>query len=653
MSGQPKYFITSKKGQIEYLSLFEYTFSEALNNQPEQKEKFISWLEKDPNILLLDYNKTSFTLLSPLTNTQSWQYSFLSELKQKPPFENTMLISYFLSRKLNDLFSRSFEQYQNKNSFVVEHINLFPFHLLKCFRYNIEVFKDGIYYVHFISESKIVSAKNISSDFIDVLLSNKVDSRKETDDFWFNIVVPPRYFRQKYDFLDKEVKNKILSKIGEREDCTATFDYHFVANYSPEIFGEIVEHTIKDLDESLSYLQPIIELMDLSNEGMKMTKKPFLKIEIHGLGQKNNLLIGDGKKVKEQKAAYYSGMYESVTGKMILPVVFGNYNLEIFRDLIGKFNKGRDCRILDPIVLTTDEDIDIESCLSDELLSRKRDVLITIFSTYSLPLEVFKKIKEGRWRYQLYSGSIDKYKLSNFTVKCLEKLNGRLSVINDLNVCDDTYFIGIDMGHSKIDKEFTILGLVMYNNHGEFITSHVIDEIPRNESINPKAFHLCMKVLMKRIKNKKLSYPAHIVFHRDGKLNQADFDAFVDVLDRFKIANYDVVEVIKSGFPVFAAYENGSYINPSSGDAWFDSEHKYALLATNVQVSETNGVIKPIIIKHKIGNLPFIDVVNQVYWFTKVYTNNLYNSTRLPASTEKANNIVGTGSKQYSSSYLA
>jgi len=113
------------------------------------------------------------------------------------------------------------------------------------------------------------------------------------------------------------------------------------------------------------------------------------------------------------------------------------------------------------------------------------------------------------------------------------------------------------------------------------------------------------------------------------------------------------VEIIKSGFPVIAMKDDkGNAINPSSGSSYQDNEHKYSILVTNIQAEEHSAVISPIIIKHKSGNTDFNKIVDQVYWFTKVYTNNLYNSTRLPATTLKANNIVGTSAKQHKSTYL-
>ena len=115
----------------------------------------------------------------------------------------------------------------------------------------------------------------------------------------------------------------------------------------------------------------------------------------------------------------------------------------------------------------------------------------------------------------------------------------------------------------------------------------------------------------------------------------------------------DIVEVIKNGFPVIAGFEknDGAYLNLKSGSYWIHNSKKYAILITNIQSDDKNAIVNPLIIKHWYGNTNFDKILNQIYWFTKVYTNNLYNSTRLPATTQKANNLVGTG-KIHSASYL-
>jgi hypothetical protein len=255
----------------------------------------------------------------------------------------------------------------------------------------------------------------------------------------------------------------------------------------------------------------------------------------------------------------------------------------------------------------------------------------------------------------MYQGQFDLFKLSNYTVKCLEKLGGFLNIIDNTFEPESTYFIGIDLGHTTQNKEkYSNLCVVLFDNKGKLISHKVIEKIPRNEAIDMNAFAQAMNSFEELIKKDKLPYPQKLIIHRDGKIHDQDVKNFDIVIKKqLKINNYDIVEIIKSGYPIIAAHNGQSYHNLESGDSWLLGERHYAILVTNIQAKEQGSVIKPIVIKHKYGETDFFKLVEQVYWFTKVYTNNLYNSTRLPATTEKANNLVGTSNKRHISTYTA
>ena len=161
--------------------------------------------------------------------------------------------------------------------------------------------------------------------------------------------------------------------------------------------------------------------------------------------------------------------------------------------------------------------------------------------------------------------------------------------------------------------------------------------------------------LNKIILNKKLVSPTHIIIHRDGKLHHSDVESLSESIKDIwgNETSIDIVEIIKSGYPVMV-YKNdaGKAENLQSGWAYQDIKNKYALLVTNTQADEYENLIRPIVIKHRYGNTDFTQIINQIYWLTKIYTNNLYYCTRLPATTQKANNIAGTSDKVHQASYL-
>ena len=50
--------------------------------------------------------------------------------------------------------------------------------------------------------------------------------------------------------------------------------------------------------------------------------------------------------------------------------------------------------------------------------------------------------------------------------------------------------------------------------------------------------------------------------------------------------------------------------------------------------------------------MPFENIVEQVYWLSKIYINNLYFASGLPVTTEVANNHAGTGMTEWRPSFI-
>lgn len=663
-----RHFITSKKGKVNCIPIYKYEFTPELNNQKTQKERFCNWLKRNPEILLYDLSETHFSTYLKLKENENWkfdftkknfglkdkpwQYKFIKKNEIKPPFKNTPLVSTYLSQLLKSLFNKHFEQYLNNNTFVLDNLDLTPFHLLKCFQFNIEVFEDGEFYIHFLPVSKIVSATNITNTYLQKLRSSN-ENNSHTDKMTFSIVECKYFRRRKFDILDKHCIEKVEKFIKGREKTIATFDYHFVANYSPNIFGEITENTTKELTPSIDFLAPISKLVEFP-DFIELHDKPFFEIKIDKLSNRNNLLIGNDKKVKEQKAAFYNGIYQSVHNKVIQPISVDGILLNKFKELINKFNQPGSIQILDTIELSSNDRIDI-SIFKELRKQHKSKLLLAIFTKYQQPRDYFEPIYKVGIKLQMYQGQIDLFKLSNYTVKCLEKLGGFLSVIDNTFEPETTYFVGIDLGHTTQNKErYSNLCVVLFDNKGRLISHKVIEKTPRNEALDMNALAQAMYSFEELIKKEKLPSPQKLIIHRDGKVHDQDIKNFEIVIKKgLRIDNYDIVEIIKSGYPVIATHNGQEYHNLESGDAWTLIDRNYAILVTNIQAKEQGAILSPIVIKHKYGETNFSELVEQVYWFTKVYTNNLYNSTRLPATTEKANNLVGTSNKRYISTYKA
>lgn len=647
-----RYFITSRHGHVKNISIHKFNFSAAINKQTNQKNKFCNWLISNPDIALYDLKESCFFTFLPMHQKNTWQYNFDSTVSIEPPFDNTPLISNYLALLLRNLYNRHFEQYLNHNTFVVDNVELFPFHLLKCFQYNIEVFSDGEFCVHFLPISKIVSSTDVTNTYL-LNLKKGNENNSHTDSMVFSMVECKYFKRRKFNLLDNADIKKAHNFVENQKRIIGTFDYHFVANYSPEIFKEITEITTKELKSTIDFLAPISDLIKLP-EFIELHNKPFYKVSINHVAKRNNIVVGNKFKCNQQSAAYHHGIYQSVKNKVIQPIAIDGIETAKFNKLVEKFNQGGNIRILDTIEISSSDNIDA-SIFKDLKRQYKGNLLLTIFTKYLQHSDYFNPIYTIGVKIQMYQGHIDQFKLSNFTVKCLEKLGGFLNVIDNTFEPESTYFVGIDLGHTTQKKEkYSNLGVVLFDNRGRLIAHRVIQGIPRNEVLNMNALAQALYFLEEFIKMKNLPRPQKLIIHRDGKIHAQEIEIFDMVIKKgLKIDNYDIVEIIKSGYPVLAFYDDQGYHNPESGIAWTLVDKRYALLVTNIQANDQGAVLRPIVIKHRHGETNFLELVEQVYWFTKVYTNNLYNSTRLPATTEKANNLVSTSNKRYISTFKA
>jgi len=641
-------FITSKKGNIERISVFRYCFSQKLKRNDEQFQKFSNWLNRNPDIYLFEIDSEGFFTFFPLREEMTWQYKLTKRKEISAPFFNTQQISAYLGKLIRGVFSENYEQFLNQNIFVTDCISFVPFNVKKCIEFNIEFFEDGSFFVHFHPVSKITGYQSVSLNYIRELKRN---FQKEVDNLIVSIVDLKTNYRQKIEIFNNDDNKRLEEFLEKHTDSIVTFDYHFLASYSPSIFGQIVQNTINDVDESILYLEKIIVSVSFP-DWFNFQSKPFLKITVDELGNSANLRIGENKCVNKQSATYYSGIFKPTDNCVIQPVLIDKYPYNsLFSELIQKFNKDAvNFTILNPIQLQSNTSPDLTHILERmQALSDKR-FLLCIFTNHSLSPDFFMPFSKKKLQFQTYQGSFEKYKLSNFAIKSLDKLGGIICAINNTFENENTYFLGIDLGHSQNKEErFSNLGVTIFNNNGILIKQHVNKKIRKDESITSESISPAFTVFKSYLNEHKKKMPDKLIIHRDGKLHNRDIENIVNqAKEHFETKDIDIVEIIKSGFPVIAGFEkkDGAYLNLSSGSCWIHCSERYAILITNVQSNENNGIANPVIIKHRYGKTDFKQLITQLYWFTKIHTNNLYNSTRLPATTQKANNLVGTGKKR-------
>ncbi|MDQ1089457.1 hypothetical protein [Siphonobacter sp. SORGH_AS_1065] len=729
-------FLTTRRGFVDSITLSRYDYLDWVIEDQTKKDKLKYWLEKKSGFLLYDIEDTCFFTFSKLADESTKQYRINGSKTISAPFKNTQLISNLIATLLKEELSKHYKQHLNQNVFTIETVDLYPFHLLKAIEFNIEVFPTGHYLIHILPVSKIIGSKSpVDKPFISLLkTTNKNNSN--TDEMEFSLVNGEKFYRKKFDLLDKNLTKKLDDILTGNAHFIATFDYHFLANYSPDIFGNVTENTSKNLKNAIKFINPVLDNINLP-DFLKLSEEKYFKVNVLELETKNNLLVGSQSenvtihsktqtkfglrleytrndiaadeliaiflkkeslieqinqftlpltlkaKVEQQEgwkhpyitklftnpndiysksnvqsACFYNGIYKPVSDWNILPIVCDNLNISIFKELVSTFNKGSShFNILPSITIDKNAEINREQ-VQEIIRTQTNKTMIAVFCKYQMPRDFFEPLKN--FKLQIYQGDTsdnrqNRAKLSNFVCKCLEKLGGVIAAIADTHTGESGYFIGIDLGHTTHGEEkFSNLATVIFDHRGLLIGNYIVKQIPRKENLIENHCITAFKKLAGILTKGRLQQPKYIVIHRDGKLHSTDITVLTNAIRNvWGEITIDIVEIIKSGFPVIAMKdEKGIAINPSSGSSYQDNEHQYSILVTNIQAEEYSAVISPIIIKHKFGNTDFNKIVDQVYWFTKVYTNNLYNSTRLPATTLKANNIVGTSTKQHKPTYL-
>lgn len=160
-------------------------------------KKFCSWLKRNPEIILHNLQETFFTTYLPLEE-ETWQYNFSGIEQTEPPFDNTSLISYYIGELCRNFYKRQFRQFFKENTFIIDKMELSQFNLLKCFHFNIEVFTDGEFFIHYSPISKIVSSTKVTKDLI-INLQNENQNNSNTDYMKFSLVENKLYKRFRFE----------------------------------------------------------------------------------------------------------------------------------------------------------------------------------------------------------------------------------------------------------------------------------------------------------------------------------------------------------------------------------------------------------------------------------------------------------------------
>lgn len=643
-SEKPSSFITSRKGQLDHLNLYKYNYLKNIQEKDYFK-KFAYYLYNSEDVIHWDKRGNVFYTVKEIPFELESMCGSIDTVNYTIPLENTQIISFYIAKIIGKKINEHFERFLNQNLFIIEKHEINQFELKQCVEINIEVFENGEFFIHFFPVSKTCSNGTVNQDYFLKLRSYlNIYQKSIIDELFFNIVCLKNFRRDEFALMDNNLYNLLRNYLIKDYKYIATFNTHFLKTYSENIWIKIRELQRNDIESSIELTKKVSNCLN-NYEILKLEEKPFFEIKTENCYNKKSLLVGNNFPCGELSAAYHKGIYLPVKNKAILPIYYNIPPDNKFKEKLEAFNKGgMNNRIISKIIIKRDQKLPID--IIEERIKGidKKDLLIAIFTKYHLDDSFLQSLRQNKLFYQICTGEIDNFQLSNFVIKCLTKLGGILNIIKNTHEPDSCYFAGIDLGHSIKKDGVSKLAIAFFDNKGIFIKGFVEEKSKKDESVGFQYIGEVFKKFIKNIEKHNLVKPTKLIIHRDGKLLANDVNHIVEQAKQFlKISDLDIIEIIKSGHPILAKYIDRNYENPQSGEYWIFDEMKYAILITNTQSGESGDVIKPIIIKHHNGKSNFNNILEQIYWFTKVYTDNLYNPTRLPATTQKANNLAGTG----------
>lgn len=201
-------------------------------------------------------------------------------------------------------------------------------------------------------------------------------------------------------------------------------------------------------------------------------------------------------------------------------------------------------------------------------------------------------------------------------------------------------FIGLDVGR----KDGRAVGAAAFvvNQLGKVIGWSAADFQAHRETFDSNSLRRIVFDLVNIFEQQENKSLTHLVIHRDGFLQDDEFNLLTELLPDLAAAGVqevDIVEILKSGYDRAGQYNDGSGIweNPQRGWAWPLSDSEVALMTTGCKEIKggTNFVPRPITIRRRMGNTSPGTLAAQVYWLSEMHIGSTQ-TVRLPITTHYA-----------------
>ena len=222
----------------------------------------------------------------------------------------------------------------------------------------------------------------------------------------------------------------------------------------------------------------------------------------------------------------------------------------------------------------------------------------------------------------------------SITVRLAQRAGGiPWDLMNLPGTDENTGFLGMDLGHNhKQDK--SNLAVTLFSHRGRPISQDVF-RLEHNDERIPEI--LLYGGIPRFVKNSKLSL-SKVIVHRDGVFSEDEKTALIAGMKRIPgLQHITLVSIKKDTKTRFDS-------SAVEGNYWITRPNQ-AVLLTNTQ-AEGRSMPSPLEVELSgADNLDLKQVVDQVYWLSRVYTGSVFHSKRLPVTTQYANNIATTGKK--------
>ncbi|WP_413164882.1 hypothetical protein ACL6C3_02000 [Capilliphycus salinus ALCB114379] len=462
--------------------------------------------------------------------------------------------------------------------------------------------------------------------------------------------------------LSKRVKTK--SEVNFIENCYLTFNTSQAADrqfnnyrFSQEKFyfeqtnlGQTVE-LIEELKTLGKFKPSAINFESLNNLS-------YCQKIIH---RHKKFVCSEGKTFyTAQKGLYHAGVLQKPihlqVGVIIPQNTLENYQLNrvaeqvnkrldfLYKEAVAKVEK-KDIIIFDYNNFNGLEQIDPDLCYLCVLVkpSAKRLSFATSEKINKVNQELKQQLKDERIVFRIINEIQDEFTVANALLNLGCKREAIPWKIDQIDPEDtDHIFIGIDLGHDSKKKQ-SKLTFVAVDNQGLFIDSYRQNHLRLKEQISDEVLEKCLRGLLKKVRNKINRENLNLTLHRDGIFSEKD--RVQTILQELGVANFNLVEIVKSGNPVigFKSTVNGKdrYLDSFEGHSIFlDDDLSY--LVTNDQSLSKNTAPEPIRIKKISGNKNIQQLTEEIYWLTHCYSVNIFQATKLPITLELANNLSYT-----------